>query len=262
MQFDTFSPQAKPSYRVLVAEDCPDSRMLISEMLAQSGLQVTAVSNGKECLELGLQAWQEHHPFDVILMDIQMPEMDGHAAARMLRANGYTLPIVAMTARSTVADEDNTLAAGCNAHISKLGGGSSLVAEVFKQVEANPREVKKMPAQIPLLPVVPELLKKKPEYARSALSLIAKLPRITEVIRNAVYGRQFDAIKIATVDLGSAPMLGYSILGDYLKALQVAADKKDAGELSVLLPKFERAAAEIIAGKNQVMKISEALVKQ
>ncbi len=259
MQFDTFSTPAKPSYRVLIAEDCPDSRMLISEMLAQSGLEVTAVSNGKECLEAGLQAWHDHHPFDVILMDIQMPEMDGHAAARMLRASGYTLPIVAMTARSTVSDEDNTLAAGCNAHISKLGGGNTLVAEVFKQVEASTHEVKRAPAQIPLLPVVPELLKKRPEYARSALSLIAKLPRVAETIRQAINNRQYDTVKFATVELGSAPMLGYSILGGYLKELQFAADSKDASQLVSLLPKFERSAAEIVAGKNQITKIAEAL---
>jgi CheY-like chemotaxis protein len=257
MQFDTFSRQAKPSYRVLVAEDCPDSRMLISEMLIQSGLQVTAVCNGKECLEAGLEAWEQSNPFDVILMDIQMPEMDGHAAARMLRANGYTLPIVAMTARSTLSDEDNTYAAGCNAHISKLSGGTTLVAEVIKQVEANPHAVKKVPSQIPLLPVVPELLKKHPEYARSALSLIEKLPKISERIHRYAQEGNYDAIKIATVELGSAPMLGYSILGDYLKELQCAAESKSMGQLSSLLPKLERVIQEIIAGKNQVVKIAE-----
>ena len=242
---------------MLIAEDCPDSRMLISEMLAQSGLQVTAVTNGKECLEAGLQAWRDHKPFDVILMDIQMPEMDGHAAARMLRANGYTLPIVAMTARSTISDEDNTMAAGCNAHISKLSGGGTLVAEVIKQVEKTSPEAPRKSSQLPFLPVVPEILKKRPEYARSALSLIDKLTRISETIHRAVGSGNYDAIKIATVELGSAPMLGYAILGDYLKELQCAAEKRDGGQLTSLLPRFERVVQEIIAGKEQVKKIAE-----
>lgn len=257
MQFDTLSPQSKAGYRVLVAEDCPDSRMLITEMLTQSGLQVTSVTNGRECCEGALQALQEHKPFDVILMDIQMPEMDGHAAARHLRANGYTLPIVAMTARTTVNDEDSTIAAGCNAHISKLSGGSTLVAEVIKQVKANVKESQSLTSQIPILPVVPDLIRKKPEFARSALSLIERMPRLVEAIQRAVNARDFNAVKVATVDLGSAPMLGYSIMADYLREMQTAADENNAAHLTALMPKFERMARQIIEGRSQIAKIAE-----
>lgn len=256
MQFNTFE-KSKPSYRVLVAEDCPDSRMLITEMLKQSGLNVTSVTNGKECLEEGLNALQNHLPYDVILMDIQMPEMDGHTAARSLRANGYTLPIVAMTARSTLSDEDNTIASGCNAHISKLSGGSNLVAEVIKQVQASVAERAPVPSEIPLLPIVPEYLKKHPEYARSALSMLERLPGIVAKIKRAVAEEDYDALRSATVDLGSASMLGYSILADYLKELQCSAEERALGQLNQLMPKFERVAQEMLAGKGHVKKISE-----
>lgn len=256
MQLD-ISTSGKIPYRILVAEDCPDSRMLITEMLTQSGLQVTTVTNGKECFDGAIEAWKQQKPYDVVLVDIQMPEMDGHAAARMLRANGYTLPIVAMTARSGVTDEDNTYAAGCNAHVSKLSGGTRLVDEVIRQVKTSKVEVEPLSAQIPLLPVVPDLLRKKPEYARSALNMIERLPRVVKEIQHAVVERNFNAVKIAAVDLGSAPMLGYTIIADYIKEMQEAADARDAGRLTSLMPKLERMARQIIEGRSQVEKIAE-----
>jgi CheY-like chemotaxis protein len=260
MHFQTYSQKVKPSYRVLVAEDCPDSRMLITEMLEQSGLNVTSVCNGKECLDGALEAWKSDTPFDVILMDIQMPEMDGHTAARQLRANGYTLPIVAMTARSSINDEDNTLVAGCNAHISKLSGNNNLVAEVIKQVERKGTENKTRLAQIPLLPIVPELLKKKPEYARSAVAFLNKLPNVVETIRNALFRKDFEALKLATIDLGSTSMLGYTILADHLQEIQRASDIKAVGELNALMPKFERVIQEMLEGKKQVQKLAEQVL--
>lgn len=257
MQFQSLPKKEKPSYRVLVAEDCPDSRMLITEMLEQSGLNVTSVSNGKQCLDGALEAWRAETPFDVILMDIQMPEMDGHAATRQLRASGYTLPIVAMTARSSGNDEDKTMAAGCNAHISKLSGSNNLVAEVIKQVENASSSEKPRAAQIPLLPIVPELLKKKPEYARSAIGFLNKLPKVVETIRNALFVQDFDAIKLATIDLGSASMLGYTILAGHLQEMQQACETKAVGELNTLMPKFERVTQEMLEGKKQVQKLAD-----
>jgi CheY-like chemotaxis protein len=256
MQLNNFtSTQNKVPYRVLVAEDCPDSRMLITEMLEQSGLNVSAVSNGKECVEGALDAWRKEEPFDVILMDIQMPEMDGHTAARALRANGYTFPIVAMTARSTSNDEDSTIAAGCNAHISKLIGGSNLIAEVIKQVQSRPTTKSPAKTEIPLLPIVPEILKQKPEYARSAIALLNKLPLVVDKLRSAVFRKDFNAITLLTIELGSASMLGYTILGDYLREMQKGAQEKLLGEINALMPRFERVTQEMLAGKSQVEKI-------
>ncbi len=81
-----------PRGRVLVVEDGDTNRKLIDLILRRAGLEVATAENGK----LGVDAAMSE-PFDLILMDMQMPVMDGYTAARLLRQNGLTLPIIALT---------------------------------------------------------------------------------------------------------------------------------------------------------------------
>lgn len=100
--------------RVLVAEDNPVNQKLISRMLSLFGVQADLVETGKACLEnLAMR------PYDLIFMDIQMPEMDGYEAARHIRAQGHNVWIVALTAHALQEDMNRSLQAGMNAHLSK-----------------------------------------------------------------------------------------------------------------------------------------------
>ncbi len=105
--------------RILVAEDYADNRCLIVHLLKKSGAQVEEAVNGRTAVEKALAADRTDEPFDLILMDMQMPEMDGYAATRSLRAQGYAGPIVALTAYSMKGDRENCLAAGCDDYLSK-----------------------------------------------------------------------------------------------------------------------------------------------
>jgi two-component system sensor histidine kinase/response regulator len=103
--------------RVLLAEDNPLNRELAITLLERAGAQVTAVDNGAQAV-----AAVQRQAFDVVLMDVQMPEMDGYEATRRIRALGGTagqLPIVAMTAHAMSGDRERSLAAGMNEHLSK-----------------------------------------------------------------------------------------------------------------------------------------------
>jgi signal transduction histidine kinase/ligand-binding sensor domain-containing protein/DNA-binding response OmpR family regulator len=108
---------AKHSVRILLAEDNPVNRKLAVFMLTKAGYQLDIAENGKEAVEKYTSAPDR---YDLIFMDIQMPEMDGREATRTIREKGFErIPIIAMTAESMKGDEEKCLAAGMNDYISK-----------------------------------------------------------------------------------------------------------------------------------------------
>jgi CheY-like chemotaxis protein len=83
------------------------------------GLEVTAVDNGRKAVETALDGAAGDRPFGIILMDMQMPDLDGYQATRKLRAAGYRGTIVALTANTMREDRELCLAAGCDDYLSK-----------------------------------------------------------------------------------------------------------------------------------------------
>jgi len=121
--------RAARSLAVLVAEDTAVNRKLVSAVLGQRGHRVTAVENGREAVEaLAREA------FDLVLMDVQMPEMDGFEAARAIReaerASGAHVPIVALTAHALKGDRERCLEAGMDGYLAKPIDLDQLVAAV------------------------------------------------------------------------------------------------------------------------------------
>ena len=107
------------SGRILLIEDSLDVQTMISHLLTQIGSEVCSASNGKEGVRLALAASAEGKPFDLILMDMQMPVMDGYTATRQLRENEYAGPIVAVTSHAMAGDREKCLEAGCDDYITK-----------------------------------------------------------------------------------------------------------------------------------------------
>ncbi|HYR27033.1 MAG TPA: response regulator, partial [Thermoanaerobaculia bacterium] len=102
--------------RVLLAEDNEANQMVASEILSRLGIELDIAGNGREALEMVRAA---PDAYDAVLMDMQMPEMDGLTATRALRGERYDRPIIAMTANAMKTDLDACLAAGMNDHITK-----------------------------------------------------------------------------------------------------------------------------------------------
>ncbi len=123
--------------RILLAEDGEDNQRLISHVLTKAGADVTGVVNGKLALDTALQARDAGKPFDVILMDMQMPVMDGYEATRSLRDNGYTNPIIALTAHTGTAERDECLAAGCDGYVAKPINKTELFSTIAKSSRAT-----------------------------------------------------------------------------------------------------------------------------
>jgi len=119
--------------RIFLAEDGPDNRRLLCHHLRKAGAEVESFENGK----LALQALTtdgttegpllDDPPCDLMLTDMQMPEMDGYTLARQLRNKGWTKRIVAITAHAMAGDLDKCLAAGCDGYVSKPINAAALV---------------------------------------------------------------------------------------------------------------------------------------
>ena len=102
-----------------MVEDGPDNRRLISHILKRLGAVVETAENGQVGVEMAMSALGRGSVYDVIVMDMQMPVMDGYAAARMLRQLGVATPILALTANAMVGDDAKCFAAGCSHFASK-----------------------------------------------------------------------------------------------------------------------------------------------
>ena len=121
---------------VLLVEDNPINRHVAREILISEGARVETAANGRLCLELLARS---PDAFDVVLMDIQMPELDGYETTREIRLNREfaTLPIIAMSANASAEDRTQSRAVGMNDHLAKPIDVSTLVAAIWRHTRGG-----------------------------------------------------------------------------------------------------------------------------
>ncbi len=114
---------------ILLADDAPDNQLLISRYLTRVGAKVDAASDGEEAVRMGLAL-----DYDVILMDIQMPKLDGYQATVALRKGGYSRSIVALTAHAMHGELERCGAAGCDGYLTKPVNMQNLIETISEKV--------------------------------------------------------------------------------------------------------------------------------
>jgi signal transduction histidine kinase/CheY-like chemotaxis protein/HPt (histidine-containing phosphotransfer) domain-containing protein len=225
--------------RILVAEDSADNQALIRTMLRKAGAEVVLVPNGRRALSAA-----EAEPFDAILMDVNMPEMDGYEATRKLREGGYDRPILALTANAMSRDSQRSAAAGCDDHLTKPIHREQLIRTIARHARQAPADPDRPP---------PEEIQSQgagpmrsefaddPEMASILEAFLARLDGQVDAMRRALANGCCDELqRLAHKLKGSAGSYGYPSLTDAARALEDAAK---AGDRAAMAPALVRVTA-------------------
>lgn len=131
---------------VLLAEDYVDIQRPVSYVLKSAGARVTVAENGRQACELAMAAQSGDEPFDVVLMDMQMPVVDGYTATKQLRDRGYDRPIIAITAHAMESDRQKCLAVGCDDYVAKPLEMTKLIQLIRRHCQQTPVAAARQPA--------------------------------------------------------------------------------------------------------------------
>ncbi len=220
-------PPLQPA-RILLAEDHDINRMLVSAMLERCGQRVTIAHDGEEAVEAVLEAFSEGTPFDLVLMDIQMPGCDGYSATRAIRAEGIRaseLPIVALTANAYPEDIAAAREAGMQDHLAKPLAFAELVralqrwlpVRIIDETERPDQPQPEKPMHDPPSTVhSPSLVNRWQVRRRETLEAVSAALR-----DDALTGDEAEALaKLVHTLAGTAGMFGEAQLGECAAALE------------------------------------------
>lgn len=251
-----------PPARVLVVDDGAENRELLSLVLAQQGLWVEEAQDGQVALAMMAAA-----DYDLVLMDMHMPVLDGYAATRALRSRGVTVPIVALTANAMKGYEGEVLAAGCTSYQTKpvdidlllqnvahLLGGEALeegavlpsVSVFTDRAPAAPMaiDVRLDEAQAPIR----SRFAHHPRLAPIVNKFSARLQAQLQTAMQAVATQDWDEVaRLAHWLAGAAGTVGYDAFTEPARALEAAARAGDAASAEQAMQQIAHMAAGLEA---------------
>lgn len=207
-------PVSLSAYRILLIEDHVINQQIASEILSSSGAQVRVAGNGRQALEL-----LDQQSFDLLLMDVQMPEMDGYELTQIIRSKPQfaNVPIIAMTAHAMKQDREKCLAAGMSDHIAKPINANTMLEVVRRwlptgtNLEVSPN-VSKAPAETEA-----DALPFDVEFAAAITRLGGRRDLLLKLIKSFVQKHRESAQKLRELannpDLSEARNLAHAIKG-------------------------------------------------
>lgn len=240
--------------KILVVEDNPINRQVLSEILERFGMVVEAAENGLEAVEL-----VKENLYDLVLMDIQMPELDGLEATRILRNYGFSdLPIVAITAHAMTNDHEKSVEAGMNDHLSKPVDPKELATVLLQWI---PADNTKNPALLtpenmgcndtnPItLPEIEELDSSSgllfsgdsPELYLKLLKEFVKIHSNDASSLRTLYaaGKKTESVRLAHSIKGAAASLGAKALSEASYALELQLQREDPKKIEESFAHFK-----------------------
>ena len=217
--------------RILLAEDAPDNQRLVSLLLTKAGAHVTAADNGLAAFEMAQTARKAGNPFDLILMDMEMPGKNGYQATEELRRNGYDRPIIALTAHAMTGQRDKCIAAGCDDFIAKPISIDDMLTTVRRNLTSTAREIDSLPRQGHSAALSP--------LETAALGDAEKAGLLDRYL--GLLPKRADAIELALRDRDR------ELLGTLSQSLHNSADRLGLGQLAAAALELERLLAQGVA---------------
>jgi hemerythrin-like metal-binding protein len=266
-------PQRYRDARILVADDQPLNREIVEALLAAAGITPRLAKNGQEVLDILIESGPD--AFDLVLMDIQMPVMDGLTATRALRgrAGFEKLPIIAMTAHTMAHEQELNAAAGMNDHIGKPFDNASFYRTLAKWIPSAKQQATEATAALPAKPeasldagnelgslrgvdvaaALARFCGNEVSYRRWLADFVTTAGAIPGQMRSEIAAGQTDAAgKLAHAFKGRVGMLGMTGLHGMVSALElVLRDGNPAAEMLVTL---ERSIGEMCSDLARVLK--------
>ena len=235
---DVKSLPAQMAGRILLAEDGPDNRKLIAAFLGKLGLDLAFAENGEQAVELALGG-----DFDLVLMDIQMPVLDGVGATQLLRAAGFDRPIIALTANVMTEDIERYLRSGCTHCVAKPIDFAALTRLLGELLRVGALD-HSLALEYADLPGYAEL------KAGFENQFMCKLVRLEADMRNSDWGQ---ARQLAHALAGTAGSFGYPAITVATRALERAlADDQPEQARGVLRAMLDLAEVRHLCANDEV----------
>jgi CheY-like chemotaxis protein/signal transduction histidine kinase len=218
-------PSTHPPVRlrgtVLLVEDSESDRLLVAKILERSGLQVDFVSCGAEALERPVQR------YDAILMDVELPDMDGLETTRRLRAAGATVPIIALTASVLVGDRERCLDAGCTAYVTKPIDRPMLLRTLDGLISTTEdrRVMSVLPPEMVLVEPLPSTREDDPSVRQILPQFVMRMTRFVDHTARSIRDLDLPSATKTARSLGAtAGNCGFALLAEVANALADACE--------------------------------------
>ena len=254
-----------PPRHVLVVDDAPENRHLVRVLLEEVGLRVSEAENGQIAIDkISAEA------FDLVLMDMQMPVMDGQTATRTLRSRGCLLPIVALTANAMKGFERELESAGFSGYLTKPIQVDALLRDLAERLGGYPQEVAP-----PIVPVsgLPEAVQAEHHPDSTPIvSTLAGNPKLSRIVARFVdqlpaklaemdaCAQRDDAVELAALAhwlKGAGGSMGFQQFFEPSKALEDAVKSGDQQVIGSIISELHRIEARILQGAQTPVSLSK-----